>query len=120
MSKPKIRLSFKEKYPDQPRLGKCKALNKWQYPSREAARKDAKRYRKAVGPRLHQFFCKYCESWHNGHDRPPTVRKKKTPRDAWELHQKTPKVDPSLVDRPPDFTPPANPVPEDPAVPGID
>ena len=102
MSKPKIRRTFKEKYPAQPRLGKCKALNKWQYPTQEAARKDAKRYRKAKGPRLHQFFCKYCGAWHNGHDRPPIARKKKTPRDAWELHNTTPRVNPDLVVPPPD------------------
>lgn len=50
-------------------LGKCPKWDKLMYESESDAKKVAKNFRKAHGPRLKQYECWDCGKWHNGHQR---------------------------------------------------
>jgi hypothetical protein len=53
-------------------FNRCPSTGKLQYDSESDARKDAKAFRKTIGPRLEQYLCwaqPSCGKWHNGHGR---------------------------------------------------
>lgn len=88
MSKPKIHRGFNEKYPEGDRIGQCAATNKVMYPTEDDALLDARRVRKRHKSKLKPYQCKYCGSWHNGHDRAPSRRRQMTARDKFDLHSR--------------------------------
>lgn len=50
-------------------VGTCEKTNKYQYATQQDARRAAKQFRKKTGPRLQQYMCNWCLTWHNGHNR---------------------------------------------------